>query len=55
MNSDMQKDWMKKYGGYIDIGLNDTMLAFFNGLLGSLICSIGNYIYLKKLYKIDNL
>lgn len=42
------EDWMKKYGGYLDIGLYDTMYDLLDGLLGASIYSIFSYFYLKK-------
>lgn len=39
---------MKKYGGYLDIGLYDTMYDLLDGLLGASIYSVFSYFYLKK-------
>lgn len=41
------EDYMEKYGGYIDIGLNDTMEDLIVNLLGALSFSILGYNYLK--------
>ena len=43
-----EEDWIKKYGGYLDIGLYDTMYDLFLGALGAATYSIGSYFYLKK-------
>ncbi len=42
------EDWIKKYGGYLDIGLIDTMNDLIDGVLGAVIFSIFGMIYLKK-------
>ena len=42
------EDWIKKYGGYIDIGLYDTMFDLLDGLLGTSIYSFISYFYLVK-------
>lgn len=42
------KNWTKNYGGYIDIGLYDTMIDLIDGFIGTLIFSIFGSIYLKK-------
>ncbi len=46
------EDWINKYGGYIDIGLNDTMHDLFDGLFGAGIISLFSYEYLKKKGKV---
>ena len=40
-------DYIEKYGGYIDIGLNDTMEDLIVNLIGAIIYSILAYAYLK--------
>ncbi len=47
-----EEDWIQKYGGYIDIGLYDTMYDLLDGILGASVFSIISYIYLKKQNKI---
>lgn len=42
------EDWSQKYGGYIDIGLHDTMNDLFDGFLGASVYSVFGYIYLKR-------
>lgn len=42
------EDWMEKYGGYIDIGLYDTMNDLIDGCIGATIFSFLGYFYLKK-------
>lgn len=42
------EDWIEKYGGYIDIGLYDTMNDLLDGFLGANIFSFFGYFYLKK-------
>lgn len=37
-----------KYGGYIDIGLNDTMIDLLSGLYGAIMFSLFEYKYLKS-------
>ena len=40
------EDYMEKYGGYIDIGLNDTMEDLIVNFIGAIVfCSLG-YFYL---------
>ena len=41
-------DWIENYGGYIDIGLNDTMYDLLNGIAGTTIYSFVRYKFLKK-------
>lgn len=41
------EDYMEKYGGYIDIGLNDTMEDLIVNLVGACVYSIMGYGYLK--------
>lgn len=38
---------MEKYGGYIDMGLNDTMEDLIVNLVGASVYSIMGYGYLK--------
>ena len=42
------EDYLKQYGGYLDIGLYDTMYDLLLGTFGSVIYSIGIYFYIKK-------
>jgi len=42
------EDWINLYGGYIDIGLNDTMHDLFDGLIGSSIIAILSYLYYRR-------
>ena len=42
------EDWIKKYGGYIDIGLYDTMFDLLDGVLGTSIYCFISYFYLVK-------
>lgn len=46
------EDYIEKYGGYIDIGLNDTMKDLIAGLIGALLFSVIGYKYLKGKGKI---
>lgn len=39
------EDWTKKYGGYIDIGLKDTMDDLIVNFIGAVIFSIFGYLY----------
>ena len=41
-------DWIESYGGYIDIGLNDTMYDLLNGIGGAIIYSFVRYKFLKS-------
>lgn len=41
------EDYMEKYGGYIDIGLNDTMEDLIVNFVGATIYSIMGYAYLN--------
>lgn len=40
------EDYMAKYGGYIDIGLNDTMEDLIVNLIGAVVFSVMGYAYL---------
>jgi hypothetical protein len=42
------EDWIAKYGGYIDIGLIDTMKDLFVNFIGAVIFSVIGYFYVKK-------
>ncbi len=42
------EDWIAKYGGYIDIGLIDTMKDLFVNFIGALTFSIIGYFYSKN-------
>ena len=39
------QDWNKLYGGYIDIGLHDTMEDLFVNFIGAVIFSVFGYLY----------
>ncbi len=39
------EDWVEKYGGYIDIGLHDTMQDLFVNFVGALSFSLFGYFY----------
>ncbi len=39
------EDWKEKYGGYLDIGLHDTMEDLFVNLIGALSFSLFGYFY----------
>ncbi len=39
------EDWKEKYGGYIDIGLNDTMGDLFVNFIGAFFFSLFGYFY----------
>jgi uncharacterized membrane protein len=41
------EDWMELYGGYLDIGLMDTMKDLFQNLIGAIAFSIIGYFYSK--------
>ena len=41
------EDWMEAYGGYLDIGLIDTMKDLFVNFIGAVAFSIIGYIYIK--------
>lgn len=41
------EDWMAAYGGYLDIGLIDTMKDLFVNFIGAVSFSIIGYIYIK--------
>jgi len=41
-------DWMKRFGGYIDIGLKDTMKDLFVNLIGAVVFSVFGYFYVKN-------
>ena len=42
------EDWIEKYGGYIDIGLIDTMKDLFVNFIGALTFSVIGYFYSKN-------
>ncbi len=43
------EDWIQKYGGYIDIGLYDTMYDLLDGIIGASVFSISRlYLFKKK-------
>ncbi len=41
------EDWIEKYGGYIDIGLHDTMQDLFVNFIGAFSFSLFGYVYSK--------
>ncbi len=49
------ENWIQKYGGYIDIGLYDTMYDLLDGVLGASVFSIISYIYLRKKMNYDEI
>lgn len=42
------EDWIKLYGGYIDIGLIDTMKDLFVNFIGAVVFSFIGYFYVKR-------
>lgn len=42
------EDWISLYGGYIDIGINDTMKDLFVCIIASIIANIFIYFYIKN-------
>ena len=42
------EDWIAKYGGYIDIGLIDTMKDLFVNFIGAVTFSVIGFFYAKK-------
>lgn len=40
-----EQDWTQQYGGYLDIGLHDTMEDLFVNFIGAVIFSIFGYLY----------
>ena len=42
------EDWISEYGGYIDIGLIDTMKDLFVNFIGALTFSVIGYFYSKN-------
>ncbi len=42
------EDWIKLYGGYIDIGLIDTMKDLFVNFIGAVVFSVIGFIYVKN-------
>lgn len=42
------EDWIDMYGGYIDIGLMDTMHDLFVNLIGAVVFSIFGYFYSRS-------
>lgn len=42
------EDWLAKYGGYLDIGLLDTMKDLFVNFIGALVFSVIGYFYVKN-------
>lgn len=39
------QDWVQQYGGYLDIGLHDTMEDLFVNFIGAVIFSVFGYLY----------
>lgn len=42
------EDWLAKYGGYLDIGLLDTMKDLFVNFIGAVVFSFIGYFYVKS-------
>jgi len=42
------EDWTEKYGGYIDIGLTDTMHDLYVNFIGAIVFSIFGYFYSRN-------
>ncbi len=42
------EDWLSKYGGYLDIGLLDTMKDLFVNFIGAVVFSFIGYFYVKS-------
>lgn len=42
------EDWLGKYGGYLDIGLLDTMKDLFVNFIGAVVFSVIGYFYVKN-------
>ncbi len=42
------EDWIAKYGGYIDIGLIDTMKDLIVNFIGAVVFSVIGYFYVKS-------
>ena len=42
------EDWMAKYGGYLDIGLIDTMKDLLVNFVGAVVFSVIGYFYTKN-------
>ncbi|MDO5783802.1 MAG: hypothetical protein Q4P20_01925 [Eubacteriales bacterium] len=42
------EDWMAVYGGYLDIGLIDTMKDLFVNFIGAVVFSVIGYFYVKQ-------
>ncbi len=42
------EDWYAKYGGYLDVGLYDTMIDLLDGCIGALVFSFFGARYLKR-------
>ena len=47
MHTDMQKDWTEQLGGYLDIGLIDTMKDLQVNCIGAIAFSIIGFFYVK--------
>jgi len=42
------EDWLARYGGYLDIGLKDTMKDLLVNFIGALVFSVIGYFYVKS-------
>ena len=42
------EDWIAKYGGYIDIGLIDTMKDLLVNFIGAVVFSVIGFFYVKS-------
>ena len=42
------EDWIAKYGGYLDIGLIDTMQDLIVNFIGAVVFSVIGYVYVKR-------
>lgn len=42
------EDWIEKYGGYIDIGIIDTMKDLFVNFIGAVVFSVIGFFYVKN-------
>lgn len=42
------EDWLAKYGGYLDIGLIDTMKDLMVNFIGAVVFSVIGYLYSKR-------
>lgn len=49
-----EEDYIEKYGGYIDIGLNDTMKDLIVNMIGTIVFSMMGHAYLKGKCKVTS-